>query len=255
MRGVLTAPDSLDAFRTSLRAALLARPDSVICAVSAARLYKLGGLPVWTTDELPHVVLPAGRSYHAQAGVRVHSDLRTREQTQRSGFPVRTLADTVDDMALVLPFDDLVCLVDSALRARWRPQRSSRSGQRKLRAALLLADWRAESTFETLLRLLLVRAGLPPETLQFKVFRKGGRLYARLDLAWPSLKLAVEADGREYHDAPSALYSDRIRANDLELDGWTILRFTWADLFQRPEWIVAQVRRALNELATTKSTS
>ncbi len=91
---------------------------------------------------------------------------------------------------------------------------------RRLRAALALADGRAESTFETLVRLLLVRAGLAPETLQLEVFDKNGRLYARLDMAWPSVKVGLEADGREFHDLPAALHRDRVRANQLAEDGW-----------------------------------
>ena len=64
---------------------------------------------------------------------------------------------------------------------------------KRLRAALALADGRSESTFETLVRLLLVRAGLAPETLQLEVFDQNGRLYARLDMAWPSVKVGLEA--------------------------------------------------------------
>ncbi|HEX4016116.1 MAG TPA: DUF559 domain-containing protein [Frankiaceae bacterium] len=148
-------------------------------------------------------------------------------------------------MASVLELDDLVCLLDSALRAGW--DRDDTAGRpRRLRAAMAMADARSESTFETLLRLLLVRAGLAPDALQLELFGVDGRVYARLDMAWASVKVAVEADGRAYHDAPQALYRDRHRANDLALAGWTILRFTWADLLRRPQWVVSQVRRALN---------
>lgn len=74
-------------------------------------------------------------------------------------------------------------------------------------------------------------------------------------MAWPSVKLAVEADGRETHDAPAVLYHDRVRANDLELAGWTILRFTWADLYKGSDWIESQVRRALNTLSVASRSS
>jgi very-short-patch-repair endonuclease len=104
------------------------------------------------------------------------------------------------------------------------------------------------------IRLLLVRAGLTPETLQLRLFTRDGVCYARLALAWPSRKLAVEADGREPHDAPDALYRDRSRQNDLVLAGWTVLRFTWSDVRHRPAWVVAQVRRALAaEISTNGS--
>jgi very-short-patch-repair endonuclease len=169
----------------------------------------------------------------------------------RRGFPVTTLARTVDDLALMLAADELVCAVDSALREGWRLEPGSAPGVGRVRAANALADARSESTFETLLRLLLVRGGVAPETLQFEVM-KDGRVRFRLDFAWPGLKLAVEADGREYHDAPAALYSDRARANALELAGWTILRFTWKDLLHDPEGVVAQVAAAINRLAGTK---
>ncbi len=151
--------------------------------------------------------------------------------------------------------EDLVCLLDSALRIGWVPDLGSPRSQRKLRAALAQTDHRSESPFETRLRVRLVRADLAPETLQFELLAADGRVYARLDMAWPSVKLAVEADGRETHDAPAALYHDRVRANDLELAGWTILRFTWADLYKGSDWIESQVRRALNTLSVASRSS
>jgi very-short-patch-repair endonuclease len=114
-----------------------------------------------------------------------------------------------------------------------------------LSSALALADGRSESALETLLRLLLVRAGVGPETLQLKLYDARGRRIARVDLAWPSRWVAVEADGREYHDKPEALYRDRDRQNDVVIGGWTVLRFTWYDVVHRPVQVVEQVRAAL----------
>jgi very-short-patch-repair endonuclease len=101
------------------------------------------------------------------------------------------------------------------------------------------------------LRLLLVRAGLAPETLQLRLFRRDGVCYARLDLSWPSCLLAVEADGRETHDKPEALYQDRIRQNNLVLAGRTVLRFTSDDVYRRRHWVVAQVGAAHQKLRLT----
>ena len=244
-RGVYISPDAVDPFRASLRAALLLRPDGVISHTSAARVLKLGGLPRWTPGEAPHVILPAGRTFNRCSGLVLHSGLRPGEQTVRFGLPVTSLRRTVGDMATVLPLDDLVCLIDSALRAGMPAGEVRSRAPRRLREAMALADGRSESTFETLLRLLMVRAGLAPEALQVKVFDKDGRLYARLDLAWPSAKVGLEADGREFHDLPEALHRDRVRANQLANDGWKIFRATWDDLMQRPASIVALIREAL----------
>jgi very-short-patch-repair endonuclease len=249
IREILVSPNPADPFRTSLSAALLAYPEAVVAGVSAARLHKLAGLPRWTPAEQPHLLLPVGRTYNARSGIRVRTGLHEGEATSRTGFRVTTLDRTVRDMARDVELDDLICLVDSALGTGWQPQ----SPKPKLRAALALADGRSESTFETLIRLLLVRAGIPPQTLQFRVFNKNGREVARVDMAWPSLKLAVEADGREHHDLPKALYRDRVRSNDLAYEGWITLRFTWVDLLGDPETIVARVRRHLNLLAAAKN--
>lgn len=67
----------------------------------------------------------------------------------------------------------------------------------------------------------------------------------RLDYAWPAVRLAVEVDGYASHAGLEAFGYDRERQNALVLAGWTILRFTWADVRDRPEHVAAQIRQAL----------
>src|ERR1700712_2403111 len=59
IRDVLIEPSPRHPFRSSLRAALLVRPEAAASDVSAARLFKLSGLPLWTPAEHPDVCLPA----------------------------------------------------------------------------------------------------------------------------------------------------------------------------------------------------
>ena len=87
---------------------------------------------------------------------------------------------------------------------------------------------------------LLVRAGLPRPEQQHPV-RAGGRTY-RLDLAYPQAQLAIEYDGWDFHSTREAFDRDRARANDLELAGWRILRFTSRST---DEAIVGTTRAAL----------
>lgn len=246
-RGILVAPDPVDPFRASVRSALLACPGAVASGVTAARLHELWMLRRWTPAEAPSLLIAAGITHVQRHGMRRRSGLHAEETVVCAGFPTTTLERTVHDLAVVLPFDELLCVLDSALRKGWvaAPDRRARS---LLAPAAAVADGRSESPLETLLRLLLVRAGLVPESLQFEVTGPGG-FRARLDMAWPGVRLAVEADGREVHSRPAALYEDRRRANNLQLLGWTILRFTWADVTRNPEWVVAQVRTALEHLA------
>jgi len=69
-----------------------------------------------------------------------------------------------------------------------------------------------------------VAAGLPRPVQQHKL-RVNGRTI-RIDLAYPELRIAIEYDGWEYHSTRGAFDRDRARANELELLGWTVLRFT-----------------------------
>jgi very-short-patch-repair endonuclease len=247
VRGVFAEPEPADAFRAGLRAALLARPDGIACRSTAARVRELWGLPPWTAAELPQLLFPAETLRAQCRGMRTHFGLLAADRGMSGGFPVATLARTVTDLGAVLALDELVCLVDSALRAGWSPDDLDLVGApgTRVRKALDLADARSESPLETITRLLLARERIAPEALQFKLFDRNGECYARLDFAWPSVRLAVEADGRGAHDRPEALYGDRSRQNRLMLDGWTVLRFTWFDVHRRPRWVVQQIREAL----------
>jgi very-short-patch-repair endonuclease len=221
-------------------------PEAVGCGRSAARVQKLAGLPVWTAKEAPELLVPAKCVRAQRPGVRVRFGLQPGSAVMREGFVVTSIGQTISQLCYDLTFDDLVCLLDSGLRLGWRPTDYplSRARLAHLSSALALADGRSESALETLLRLLLIRNGLKPETLQLKLY-KDGRLYARLDMAWPSRGLAVEADGREYHDKPPALYKDRDRQNDVVIDDWKVLRFTWYDVIHEPDQVIRRVRAAL----------
>jgi len=66
-----------------------------------------------------------------------------------------------------------------------------------------------------------------------------------VDACWPAQRLAVELDGWGAHATRRAFQEDRQRGNDLTAAGWTVLRFTWADVTRRPHDAAARVGRAL----------
>lgn len=116
-------------------------------------------------------------------------------------------------------------------------------GVRRAVCALELSDARAESPPETRLRLALVGAGLTPVP-QFEVY-EGGRFLARVDLAFPDWKIAIEYDGRAVHERQDVFARDRQRQNDLVRAGWLVLRFSAVDLRYGAAGAVAAVRGAL----------
>ena len=66
-----------------------------------------------------------------------------------------------------------------------------------------------------------------------------------IDIAFVSARLAVEIDGWAWHHSPGRFQRDRTKQNDLIRAGWTILRFTWSDLTDRPTDVIRQVRELL----------
>jgi G:T-mismatch repair DNA endonuclease (very short patch repair protein) len=115
-------------------------------------------------------------------------------------------------------------------------------GRRQAREAARLADGLAESPPETRLRLLIHRAGLPQPVAQF-VVRDGAVFLARVDFAYPELRLAIEYDGL-WHGEREQFFRDRRRLNRLLAAGWRVLFVTAEDL-RNPEQLVRRIAAAL----------
>ena len=92
------------------------------------------------------------------------------------------------------------------------------------------------------MRVLLALAGLVAVP-QYTVRDRGGAFLARVDLAFPEHRLAVEYDGA-WHGERGQLTRDRRRLNRLTAAGWRVLFVTAADL-RAPDTIVARVVEAL----------
>ncbi len=86
-----------------------------------------------------------------------------------------------------------------------------------------------ESPLEDRLVRLFRRHGLPEPVRQHEV-GLGDGCVVRIDLAYPDVKLGIEADGRVWHSGRADFTRDRQRANGLAGVGWTLLRYGQADL-------------------------
>jgi len=73
----------------------------------------------------------------------------------------------------------------------------------------------------------LATRGVPLPVRQHPVRRPDGR-QAFIDLAYPRVMVALEADGWATHGVRAAFEPDRVRGNELALLGWRLYRFTWA---------------------------
>lgn len=93
---------------------------------------------------------------------------------------------------------------------------------------------------ETRARLVLVLRGLPRPILQYEVYDERGNFVARLDMAYPELRLGIEYDGRG-HLTQAEQERDARRQNQLDGVGWSLLRLVSTDIFVSPDGTAARV--------------
>ncbi|MEU7759422.1 MULTISPECIES: DUF559 domain-containing protein [Micromonospora] len=227
-------------------------PDAVLAGRSAAWVY---GVDVLTRDAPVTVVLPPAARLRPHPRLRVvRSPLPEQDRTLVGGLPVTTPLRTAFDLGRHGTRVEALVAVDALLRRRavklpvlraYAADRPGWPGAPLLREVLAVAEPLSESPMETRLRLLLLDAGLGPLVAQHEV-RAGGRFVARVDLAWPALRLAVEYDG-DHHRERAHFRRDVARLNALRAAGWVVLRFTGDDVLRRPDATVALVRQALAE--------
>lgn len=254
------APSLTD--RARVRAALLAvGPSATAVLTSAAHLLDL---PYAPSDHALQVAVPAPGNRLDQPGLQVRQlVIPAADQQLVDGMQVTTPVRTLADLLLHLSRAEAVAMLDGAwhqgrinegelslVLARLRRRR----GAVRARRLVAAADGRAASPLETRIRLACADGGVPPEELQYPILDESGQVLAVADLAWPSRRVIVEADGRLVHGGPAALYRDRRRQNDLAALGWTVVRFTWADL-GRSGYVVNAVRRALTAAVPQRSGS
>jgi very-short-patch-repair endonuclease len=134
-----------------------------------------------------------------------------------------------------LTFDDLV-LRTQAL--------AGRPGAGKLVRHIRVARPGTRSEAERTMARLLKRGGLTGWRANYPLAGVGV-----LDFAFFAQRVAIEIDGRAWHTASDRFQNDRNRQNRLVLRGWTVLRFTWEDLVERPVEVIRQVRIALGAAA------
>jgi hypothetical protein len=124
-----------------------------------------------------------------------------------------------------------------------------RRGVVQARELVPLADPRSESPGESWVRMDVIDRRLPMPEIQWWVHEGGRRVY-RLDLAWPRLKVAVEYDGREFHEGEARQAHDRRRREWLRRRGWTIVVVTKDDF--TPDAVDAWINEIRDAMAPAR---
>jgi len=180
-----------------------------------------------------------------------HEDLPAREQCRVHGMRVTSPARTAFDLGRdIAQQTDAVVVLDALFAATdvtvgqvqaVASDHPRLRGVRRLGEVLPLVDGGAESPQETRTRLLIVRHGLPAPQTQVEVHDEDGRVRARLDMAWPRWKVAVEYDGAWHWEDERQRSMDIERHERLAALDWRIVRVTAEQLRRTPAIVVGRI--------------
>ena len=245
-RGVYLVGGAPYSLRARLWAAVLAT-DGVLFRRTAGRLWGVYD----DDDPRIQVHVPHARRISIPARVRLHRCAAWGSMQQRSGLPVFDRSATVLELLGSLPGSDASRLADRALQKGWVTRNDlelrlaaqpKRPGNAQLRRLLSQLSDGAAARSERELHRLLRAAGITGWRPNHEVW-SGGTLIAVLDVALPARRIAIEVDGMAYHVDVDRFRRDRRRQNALVGLGWIVLRFTWADLTERPGYVIATLQR------------
>lgn len=161
----------------------------------------------------------------------------------------RALEDAVDD-ALTRGITTLARLQRCAARLE-----TGRRGAKQL--ASVLGRWADGDAPEGVAEMRLVRRlvanGLPAPALQYEVRDGAGKVVARVDMAFPDERVAIELEGFRWHGTPRGQARDKARLRRLSALGWLVLPATPADLAADGALVARQVEAARTHWPATRT--
>ncbi|WP_228379646.1 hypothetical protein [Pseudarthrobacter enclensis] len=184
------------------------------CAASHLTAAELLSLPLRLRKENPdmhHIIRPEGEAHLDRPHVIVHRmKLYEDEVTVHQGIPVTTPERTWLDMAELLSVDEIVAMGDACVRVprpefegrdlplcsiadlqRMIDRHKGKRGIRKAKEAIQLVRVGSDSPQETLLRLAIVRAGLPEPELNVPIIAKDiTRSERHAALGWTEVRIS-----------------------------------------------------------------
>lgn len=231
-----------------MAAVLASGAGAVLSHGSAAALWGLrpGGLTP--------LEISTPRQRRSRRGVTVHRSCRLSvgEVTRKANIPVTRPARTLLDLAETLNRRELERALDEAERLGLCTEAQlcaaverhrGRPGAAILSAVLEEHDLGSSATsneFEELFFNLSEENGFPRPECNVRLGPY------KPDFLWRAHRVIVEADGHATHRTRRAFESDRARDVELGEVGWRVLRFTWRQLTQRPDWVAEKVLNALS---------
>jgi very-short-patch-repair endonuclease len=207
-----------------LAAVLACGNSAVLSHRSAGALWGIGPVPA-----VVEVTVPGSGGRAVRKGIRLHrsTTLSPADVTRRAGIPVTTPDRTLAGLHRVLSPDQFA----RALRE---------AEYLKLPVGGLFETDRTRTDLEGRFLGLCRRHRLPRPEVNVRVDR------FVVDFMWPKQHLIVEVDGWSSHRMRSAFESDRARDARLSILGYTVLRFNWRQIEEKPRRVASTVRTLLD---------
>lgn len=205
----------------ALAAVLVAGPEAVVSHQAAAVLLGVSGF----RPGKPHITVPPSGNARNPLAVVHRAPLQPTDRTLRQHIPLTAAARTLADVARTASRELLEEAVDDVLCRRLVTlDRLHEAATPRLRP--VLAAWTPGALPGSQAEIELVRAllaaGLPPPERQYWI----AAAHARVDLAYPRERIAMELDSFRWHAGRRAFETDRSRGNRIVAAGWHLLRAT-----------------------------
>ncbi|MGH2748496.1 MAG: hypothetical protein ACRDKB_11290 [Actinomycetota bacterium] len=237
-----TAPESW--LRRVMTGVLHAGPCAVAGGRTAGGLLGLDGIPRREIE----VLFVDGRRRRRPTGIIVHRTvhLEDRDVVYCAGIPTASPARTLLDLGAMVGEKTLrraaisaidkklvtVSQLNDVLQRYGKPGRPGTAALRRVTRRLAGEGVLTDSELEDRVLEVIRNEGLPEPKRHYDIHVGDFRI-GEVDFAYPTLKLAIEADGYEFHSSKPDFYRDRHRWNSFVAAGWRLLWFTHDDA-ERP---------------------
>ena len=193
-------------------------------------------MPHGFRDEKLHVTAVGGGRAPRVANVVGHRAESSPTTTATpGGLRASTPVETWLDLGALLSIRDLVIMGDG-LVSKKRPvatldqlrravaSRSGRRGYRALSEALRFIRPMSDSARETLLRLMILDAGLPEPEIDVAILNRFGAEIAHADLGYREYRVLIEYDGGQHRVDAWQFSVDIERLDNLMEENWRVIR-------------------------------
>ncbi|MGH9226092.1 MAG: type IV toxin-antitoxin system AbiEi family antitoxin domain-containing protein [Acidimicrobiales bacterium] len=210
----------------ALAACLAAGPEAVISHRAAAVVFGVSGYRPGPVD----ITVPPGRSGRNELATVHRSLLLPRDRATKDRLPVTAPARMVRDLARSVSPDLVEEAVDDVLCRRLVSLDKLLREPNPVVLRTILEAWTPGALPGSVAEMDVVRAllaaGLGDPVRQFVIAAAD----ARVDLAYPDHRLAIELDSFRWHAGRRPFASDRSRGNRIVAAGWHLLRAAPGDL-------------------------